>query len=226
MSKKTEIEEAQSIEIESKLSSFLARNTKALVGLVVAVVAVIIILIVVNTVNNKTANEKFTELSNVQTEYSTAITADSTADDYQANIDAAVEKLVALEDVSGYVGDKATYLVATNSFNNKDYAAALEDFLRISEEAKGTYLGSLSLSNAIACEEELGDDAKVIELCQSLLDTYGNDAAESPRTMFTLARTYESQGEAKLAQSQFQQLADQFPSSEYGKLALNSLLNY
>jgi len=226
MSKKTEIEEAQSIEIESKLSSFLARNTKALVGLVVAVVAVIIILIVVNTVNNKTANEKFTELSNVQTEYSTAITADSTADDYQANIDAAVEKLVALEDVSGYVGDKATYLVATNSFNNKDYEAALEDFLRISEEAKGTYLGSLSLSNAIACEEELGDDAKVIELCQSLLDTYGNDAAESPRTMFTLARTYESQGEAKLAQSQFQQLADQFPSSEYGKLALNSLLNY
>lgn len=226
MSKKTEIEEAQSIEIESKLSSFLARNTKALVGLVVAVVAVIIILIVVNTVNNKTANEKFTELSNVQTEYSTAITADSTADDYQANIDAAVAKLVALEDVSGYVGDKATYLVATNSFNNKDYAAALEDFLRISEEAKGTYLGSLSLSNAIACEEELGDDAKVIELCQSLLDTYGNDAAESPRTMFTLARTYESQGEAKLAQSQFQQLADQFPSSEYGKLALNSLLKY
>jgi tetratricopeptide (TPR) repeat protein len=226
MSKKTEIEEAQSIEIESKLSSFLARNTKALVGLVVAVVAVIIILIVVNTVNNKTANEKFTELSNVQTEYSTAITADSTTDNYQANIDAAVAKLVALEDVSGYVGDKATYLVATNSFNNKDYATALEDFLRISEEAKGTYLGSLSLSNAIACEEELGDDAKVIELCQSLLDTYGNDAAESPRTMFTLARTYESQGEAKLAQSQFQQLADQFPSSEYGKLALNSLLKY
>lgn len=226
MSKNTDIEDAQSIAIEHKLSDFLARHVKSVITITAIIVALVVVLIIANIVSNNSADKKVEEFASVQTEYTTALSADAESADYQANIDAVMEKFVALEDVKGYVGEKATYIVATNSFNNKEYQSALEDFLKISEKAKGTYLGSLALSNAITCAEELGDNDKVIEYSQSLIDTYGNDAAESPRTMFTLARTYESNGDAKLAQSQFQQLADQFPSSEYGKLAQNSLLNY
>jgi tetratricopeptide (TPR) repeat protein len=226
MSKNPEIEDAQSVEIEHKLARFLSKNAKSVITITVAIVVIIAVLLVVNVVSSNSAATKVEELALVQTEYSTAFNADKESSDYQVNLDASIEKLVALEDSKGYVGKKSAFIVATNSYSNQDYQAALDDFLVISEEAKGSYLGSLSLSNAITCAEELGDNAKVIEYCQSLIDTYGNDAAESPRTMFTLARTYESNGDAKLAQSQFQQLADQFPSSEYGKLAQNSLLNY
>jgi tetratricopeptide (TPR) repeat protein len=226
MSKNPEIEDPQSIAIEHKLSAFLAKNAKVVITITATIVAVLVILLVVNVVSNNSSDAKVDEFALVQTEYVTVLNADKESSDYQANIDASIAKFVALEDVKGYVGEKSTFIVATNSFNNQDYQAALDDFLRISESATGTYFGSLALSNAITCAEELGDNAKVIEYCQSLIDTYGNEAAESPRTMFTLARTYESNGDAKLAQSQFQQLADQFPSSEYGKLAQNSLLNY
>jgi len=226
MSKKTELEEIQSEELEHKVSDFLSRNKKGVIGLFIAVVVIIIALLVADVVISNNKDKNFDELSTAQTELTTAMSADSTTDDYQANIDAAMAKIEALEDASGYVGYKATYLSAINSYNNKDYQTALDQFLKISEDAKGEYMGSLSLYNAIACEEQLGNTDKVIEYCQQLLDTYGNDAAESPKTMFTLARIYEQQGESKLAQSQFQQLADQFPSSEYGKLAKNSLLNY
>lgn len=226
MSKKPEIEDAQSIEIEHKLSNFLVKHVKGVFAITIAIVAIVVVLLVVNVVMDNSASKKVEQFALIQTEYNTALSADKESSDYQANIDAAIEKFVALKDVKGYVGEKSSYIVATNSYNNKDYQLALDDFLMISENAKGTYLGSLALSNAITCVEELGDNAKVIEYCQLLIDTYGNEAAESPRTMFTLARTYESNGDAKLAQSQFQQLADQFPSSEYGKLAKNSLLNY
>lgn len=226
MSKNPEIEDAQSIAIEHRLSAYLAKHSKVVITIAVSIVAIVVLLLVINVVGSNSSNKKVDEFALVQTDYIEALNADKESSDYQANIDASIIELEALEDVKGYVGEKSTFLVATNSFNNQDYQSALDDFLIISEKATGTYLGSLALSNAITCAEELGDNAMVIEYCQSLIDTYGNDAAESPRTMFTLARTYESNSDVKLAQSQFQQLADQFPSSEYGKLAQNSLLNY
>lgn len=226
MNKNTDIEDSQSIAIEHKLSNFLSKNIKGVLIIVAIIVVILVGLLIADVVANKTSDKNVEALVSVETEYSEAVNADAESADYQQNIDAAIEKFVELKDVKGYVGQKASLIVATNSFNNEDYQSALDDFLVISEKATGTYLGSLALSNAIASAEELGDSDKVIEYCQSLIDTYGNDAAESPKTMFTLARTYESNGDAKLAQSQFQQLADQFPSSEYGKLAQNSLLKY
>lgn len=226
MSKKTNLDETQSVQLESKLSDFLSKNIKAVVSVSVAIIALIIVLIIVNSVNINNHEKSFETLSTVQTELSAAYSADSEAADYQANLDAALVKVEELKDKAGYVGYKATYLSASNSYNNKDYKTAMEGFLKISESAKGTYFGSLSLSNVIVCAEQLGDDVKAIEYCQQLIDTYGNEAAESPKTMFTLARIYEKQGNSDLAKSQFQQLADQFPSSEYAKLANNSLLNY
>lgn len=226
MSKNTDLDEIQSEKLEHRLSDFLSKHRNAVIGVFIAIVVIIIALLIADVVISKNKEKAFDKLSTAQTELTTAMSADSKSDAYQANIDNALVKIEALENVSGYVGYKATYVSATASYNNKEYQAALDQFLKISEKAKGTYMGSLSLYNAIACEEQLGSNDKVIEYCQQLLDVYGNEAAESPKTMFTLARIYEKQGETKLAQSQFQQLSDQFPNSEYGKLAKNSLLNY
>lgn len=226
MSKNTDLDDIKSEVLEHKLSNFLSRNKKVVTGLFIALVVIIFALIIGDVIVSKNREAAFDKLSIAQTELTTAINADSTSDDYQSNIDAAMSKIVELEDVSGYVGFKATYLSASSAYNDKDYQTALDKFLKIAEDAKDNYMGSLALYNAIATEEQLGDYDKVIEYSQQLLEIYGNDAAESPRTMFTLARVYEKNGDAKLAQSQFQQLADQFPNSEYGKLAKNSLLNY
>lgn len=226
MSNKQKTDETQNEMLESRLSTAISNNKKIIIGICVAIIVVLAILSVVHVVSENNTKKAVNTLATAQTELSTAYAADSTADDYQANIDAAIAKIEALETEKGYVGLKSTYLVALNNYNNKNYEDALSSFLDLAEKAKGTYLGSLALNNAIVCEEQLGNDAKTIEYCQQLLDEYGNEAAESPKAMFTLARVYEKQGNTELAKSQFQQLSDQFPNSEYGKLAKNSLLNY
>ena len=57
-----------------------------------------------------------------------------------------------------------------------------------------------------------------------LIDEYGNNAAESPKALFGQARLQEKAGNIDLAKATFQQLADQFPSSEFAKLAKNKLV--
>ena len=211
--------------VENKLSTFLNNNLKTIGIVSVVIIVVVIIIAVVNGISNNTKNKNFDALDKAQTQYTTVISSPD-SESYDTDLAQAVTDLETLENADGYVGYKATYLLGINAYNAEDFQVALNYFLEVKESAKNTYLGSLSLSNAAVCAEQLGQDAKAIEYCQELIDTYSNDAAESPKAMFTLARLYEKQGNSDLAQGQFQQLADQFPNSEYGKLAQNSLLNY
>ncbi|MGD1822654.1 MAG: tetratricopeptide repeat protein [Pleomorphochaeta sp.] len=211
--------------IESRLSTFLNNNSKIIGILAIVIVVVVVAIGIINATMNKRALANFDALDSAQTAYSTVI-SNQESETYDTDLVQAVSQIEELQSISGYVGNKATYLLAINEYNNENYQAALDYFLEVKENAKNTYLGSLSLSNAAVCAEQLNQETKVIEYCQELIDTYSNDAAETPRAMFTLARIYESQGNLDLAQGQFQQLADQFPNSEYGKLATNSLLNY
>lgn len=226
MSNKDNFNKKEDKVIEGNVSTFLSENSKLIKYIVLAIVVIVVVIGVVNISMNRKALKNVDALETAQTELASATSADKESATYQEDLDKAIADLQALETAKGYVGLKATYLLALQSFSDKDYQVALDSFLTISDKASGTYLGSLSLSNAAVCAEQLGDQAKVIEYCQKLIDVYGNDAAETPKAMFTLARIYEKQGNADLAKGRFQQLADQFPNSEYGKLAKNSLLNY
>lgn len=226
MSKNKDLQEKEDVVLGNKVSSFLTNNIKFLKYIALAIVVIVIIIGIVNFSLNNKAEKNIEALDVAQTQFSSAVNANPESDTYQQDLDEALAALTDLKDEKGYVGFKSSYLLALNEFTNENYQAALDQFIDISNKASGTYMGSLALSNAAVCAEQLGDDSLVVEYCQQLIDTYGNDAAETPKTMFTLARIYEKEGNKELAQGQFQQLADQFPNSEYGKLAQNSLLNY
>ena len=226
MSNKDNLKNKDEKVVESRISTFLTKNSKVLAYSALAIVVIVVVFSIVNITMNKSVLKNIDSLETAQTQLAVSTAADKEADSYQSDLDQAIVDLEALESKSGYVGLKSTYLLALQSFSDKDYQTALDNFVLISDKASGTYMGSLALSNAAVCAEQLGDESKTVELCQKLIDTYGNDAAETPKAMFTLARIYENQNNSDLAQGQFQQLADQFPSSEYAKLAQNSLLNY
>jgi TolA-binding protein len=70
----------------------------------------------------------------------------------------------------------------------------------------------------------MNNDALALEYYTKLIDEYGNNVAESPKALFGQARLQEKSGNTELAKATFQQLADQFPSSEFAKLARNKLV--
>ena len=119
---------------------------------------------------------------------------------------------------------KALYLQGLIAYQEEAYAEATTYFLSVVERNRDGYLAPLALFNAGVSSEQLGDSLKAIEYYQRVYDNYGNDAVESPRALFSLARLYEAEGEKELARAMFQQLSDEFPASEFARLAKNRLV--
>lgn len=230
MSKNKDIEKdaiESEIAAERKVNSFLATHIRPILWTSIAVIIILAIIGIYEANSNKTSVADFNKLYDAQIALSQAVAADKDTDSYEANVQAALDGVIALEDSKDYVGNKAKLVVANQYFADEKYQEALDLYNEVyAEVADKNYIGSIALSSAAATEEQLGNDDKALELSQTLLDTFGNLSAESAKAMFTIGRIYEKQGKNDLAKAQFQQLADQFPQSEYGKLAKNSLLRF
>lgn len=228
MSDKKEIKEVspKSDKVQKKISNFLVGNHKVLIIIGCVLLVVLLAVGIVLYTNDKKVEKQFVQIDALQSSYATLMSEDTASADYQSKVDSLIADLEALSKAGGkkYPGARAEYMLGQIAWVNEDYQQAMDAFLNAYSRMPKTYLGSLSLFNAGACAENLGDDAKAMEYYQRIWDEYGTQAAESPKALFGVARLNEKAGNTELAQATFQQLADQFPASEYAKLAQNRLI--
>lgn len=228
MSNKKELTDvsSKSEKLQNGLSNFIGGHRKllAIVGCVILVA--LIALGIILFVNDRNLDKRFEQIDSLKSSYTALLSEDSSSADYQGKLDALIADAENLSHVGGkkYPGARAEYLLGEIYWDQGNFQQAMDAFLNTHSRMPKTYLGSLSLFNAGACAEELGDDAKAMEYYQRIWDDYGNQAAESPKALFGIARLNEKAGNMELASATFQQLADEFPASEYGKLAQNRLL--
>ncbi|MDT4761462.1 tetratricopeptide repeat protein [Sphaerochaeta sp. PS] len=220
--KKVETDLTLNDRLEGSLDSLLNKNKKVLIIVLAVLTIVLITLGVVSAVSKSNLHKQFDQIDLLEETY-TAIQAMDTEDaTYQAKYDELVSGLQSLSSKkANYPALKAEYLLGMVSFEKKEYQKALDSFMAVYGKAKATYLGSLALSNAAAAAEELNDNTLALEYYTKLIDEFGFSSAEAPKALFGQARLQEKSGNMDLAKATFQQLADQFPSSEYGKLAQN-----
>lgn len=225
MSKKKDAAEITLAErIEGSLNGFLARNKKIAIIVLAVVVVGLVALGIVTSVNQKNLQAQFNTIDLLETSYSDLQVIGSEDEGYQAKYD---ELVAGLQDLASkskkYPGIKAQYLLGMLSFDKKEYQKALDSFLVAYSNAGKNYLGSLALTNAAVSAEDLGNDALALEYYTKVIDEFGLSAAEAPKALFGQARLQEKSGNTDLAKATFQQLADQFPTSEFGKIAINRL---
>ncbi len=216
----------KSQKMQNGLSNFIIGNRKLLIIVGCAILVILIALGVVLYMNDRNLEKRFAEIDALQTSYVALMSEDTSSADYQGKVDSLIAELEALSQVGGkkYPGARAEYTLGLLYWDQADYQQAMDAFIETHSRMPKTYLGSLSLFNAGASAEQLGDDAKAMEYYQQLRDEYGSNAAESPKALFGLARLNEKAGNTELAKAFFQQLADEFPASEYAKLAQNRLI--
>ncbi|MDY0304744.1 MAG: tetratricopeptide repeat protein [Sphaerochaeta sp.] len=211
--------------VEGALNRFLSKYLKAGAVVLIVIVLVLIGLGIGTSVSKKGTQAQFDQIDKLQTSYEELSVLDIDDDAYQASYDSLVADLNALAAKSKrYPGQKATYILGLLAFEREEYQAALDSFKRVYDSAKQTYLGSLSLANAAASAENMGNDTLALEYWTKIIDEYGFTAAESPKALFGQARLQQKSGNIDLAKATFQQLVDQFPTSEFAKLATNSLV--
>ena len=210
--------------VENSLNAFLNRNKKIAIIIMVVIAVCLIALAVVSGVSKSTLSKQFDLIAQLEKNYSEIQTMDSEEEGYQVKYDDLLSQLNELSSKNNkYPSIKAEYVLGMISFEKKDYQKAIDSFLAVHAKAEGNYLGSLSLSNAAASAEEMGNDSLALEYYTQLIDEFGFAAAESPKALFAQGRLQEKSKNLDLAKATFQQLADQFPSSEYAKLAKNRL---
>lgn len=213
-------------QIEFKTTSFLERNKGVLIiGLAVVVVA-LIVLLVVHSVRGKQLSKAFDELDKAESRYTELVAMDNSSDEYKTGIASLKSTLQGFGTGKSYPALKAQYLLATIAYEEKDYSTAQTGFTDVYGKSKDTYLGALSLLNAAVAAEEGGDEASALANYTKVWDEYGVDCPLSPKALFNQARLQGKQGEGDLAKATYQQLIDQYPSSEYAKLAQTAILAY
>ena len=210
--------------IEHSLNGFIVRYKKLLIIILAVVIVGLITLGIVSSVNQKNLQEQFNQIDELMASYAQLQMADIEDASYQSSYDALVTSLTDLSAKGKkYPNLKAEYMLGMLSFEKEAYQNAMQAFLSVYSNAKGSYLGSLSLTNAAVAAEELGNNTLALEYYTKVLDEFGFSAAEAPKALFAQARLQEQAGNIELARATFRQLADQFPNSEFARLATNRL---
>lgn len=212
---------------ENAVNRFLGANKKILIIVGTVVVVALLGLWIGLNIADSNAEKLQVAVDELQVSYTEwAAMDDKTSAEALSAKDDLVAGLSELASKSGtsYPIVKAEYLLGLVLYTEEDYTQALSRFASAAQKGEGTYLGSLSLFNAGVASEQLGDTAKALEYYQSVYDKYGSEAPEAPKALFSVARLHEANNSIALAKAVFQQLADEYPSSEYAKLAQSRLV--
>ena len=198
----------------NRISDFFTKNRLLLIIIAaVVVVAIVAAVIIVSSITNarKTAQEKVAALED---RYNITMAA------VEQDWDSLITDLKPLVGGAGYPSVKAAYLLGLVYYEKGDYATARTTFMDAYNLNTKMYLASACLLNAAACADAQDDMTTALSLYNQVYSDYP-ESGVAPRALFNVARIYLEQGNNQLAQATFAQVADYYPNSEYGKLAMN-----
>ena len=232
--KEKEVNLTASQKISSKLNDFIGRHAKLLVAIAALVIVLIIVLAVALTMMQSASEKKFNSLLDLEAQYSSLSLMSSDDEAYQSTADEFIKSadaLIASSSLDEYPGAKAELLLADLAFSQENYQEAADHYRAVADAQSGSYLAEVAIMNEAACYDNLGNQAKALELYNYVFDTFGTDSAYAPKALFNAGRLYEAMGETELAKASFEQLTGLYlmtengTVSEYARLAQSHLIS-
>ena len=193
----------------------------------------IIVLAVALTMMQSASEKKFNDLLDLEAQYSSLSLMSSDDEAYQSTADEFIKSadaLIASSSLKEYPGAKAELLLADLAFSQENYQEAADHYRAVADAQSGSYLAEVAIMNEAACYDNLGDQAKALELYNYVFDTFGTDSAYAPKALFNAGRLYEAMGDTELAKASFEQLTGLYlmtesgTVSEYARLAQSHLV--
>ena len=231
--KEKEVNLTASQKISDKLNGFIGAHAKLIVGIFVLIIVLVIVLAVALTMVQSVSDKKFNDLADLETQFSSLSVMSADDEAYQSTVDGfrtAAEALIASSSLDEYPGAKAELLLADLAFSQENYQEAADHYRAVADAQSGSYLAEVAIMNEAACYDNLGDQAKALELYNYVFDTFGTDSAYAPKALFNAGRLYEAMGDTELAKASFEQLTGLYlmtesgTVSEYARLAQSHLV--
>lgn len=207
------------------LSDFIRQNRIILSILFGALIVGIITFAVISEVTKNRLSGSTRHIETVQEKYDSwlgAETEENTATlekEILEETEAVINKYPKL-----YAAQRAYFIRADLFFEKENWEKAIENYKTIRLQFPQSYLAPISLVNAAAAAEESGDRAGAIEIYNDLLEQYRETFPGTAEALFSLGRLYEQNGDFLAASRTYEDLEDNFSSTNWTKLARNRII--
>lgn len=214
-------EEKEEQTVSGKIGSFIEKNKKIFITVLVVVFCAVIGFVIYNTVANKAV------LKNLQAidEITYTLTSGSSSleeSEIELRRQNAIEQAAAYTSKGGIAGARANMLCAELTYEQKKYEDSAAYWKACAAKAKKSYIAPIAYFNLGVCYEELGklDDAAA----NYKLAADNTDFMLRPHAMFSYSRLVEAKGDFELASKAYNELLDAYPDNEWAKLAKSRLI--
>lgn len=196
------------------ISEFFEKNLKTIIIALVAVAVVVVAVVAIVGSSSKSNDSAQIKIAEMEERYSELVASD------EPDWDSFETELASMVNGASYTSVKASYLLGLAYYDQEEYSSAKDAFHKAYELNSKIYLAPLALVNEAACYDALGDMDNALRLYNSVFDNY-KESGVAAKALFNVARIYLQQGNTQLAGTVFEQVATDYPNSEYGKLAKN-----
>ncbi len=213
--------------VENSLATFWRGNNKIIIIAGITLLVILAGLAIGLSISSKNAETNMGLIDQLGEQYTTWVANEdittSEAIDQVTTLKTELNSLAKAKN-SSYPSVKSSYLLGLIAFKEGSFDEAKNQFLISLDKGKDSYFASLSLFNLAVTSEKLKDNAAALSYYQQVYDLSNGDAAQSAKALFNVGRLHEANNDIDLAKAVFQQVSDEYPSSEYAKLASSRLI--
>ena len=215
----------EKLTFSDKLGKWILKNRVALISVLVTLFLVAVICIVAFSVVNKNTEKKYEQLATIETNYVASLTNIDISDDEKATkaseaIAAALE--LAEANTKNGVGVRAYMLAAEINYKNENFVEAAAAWENAAKANTKAYTAPLSLYNAAACYEEIGNIDAAIENIKKA-NEYSNFSLKA-KAIFDLGRLEETRGDYSAAVNYYNDLITNYSYDEWTKVAKSRVI--
>jgi len=218
-------EKTEKVAVKQKLALLIQKNSKILLAFIVLIVVIVLALLVYNSFQLKNIEKYTQEIESIQDEYTTLTT---TVDETEkVTLEKAIliklDKLIASSSMN-YALQRALFIRANIYYQNQEWDKSIADFNLLAKDFSNSYLAPISLINTAICYEDSNRLDQAIETYHLVIQDYSKVSPEIPNIYFSLGRLYEHQGNIDSALTEYNNLVDSFPDSNWTNLARSRII--
>ena len=206
------------------LATFLSNNWRALL-----VIAVIIVVLVIGGGIYTLVHQNRVENSAVAAEQVQSLYADWQAAEGEEK-DEIAQQLVsageeAIDNFSGmYAAARSHLVLGRMAYDQEIFEKALEHFNALADSQPKSYLAPVSLMYAATAHEETEEYENAIAAYQRVRENYFDTFPEVPHALFSIGRLYEKIDNKDAAMQAYNEVIDDFSSSNWTNLARDRII--
>lgn len=205
----------------SKLTAFLEKYKKCVIGTLIILIAALVVFIVVDVCSGKAAEKGVAAVD----EITYALTVDSTkieADEVETRKATALEALAPLAKKGGITGVRANLVLADLAYNDENYEDALNYWKAAAAKGKKSYTAPIAYYNIASCYEALDNIDEAANYYKKAVDA--KDFVLRAHALFSYGRVLEAKGDYAGAVAVYNELQTVNADDTWAQLAKTRLI--